>query len=165
MAHLENKLDWCLRKARKEGEKHRGLKEVKPDMEKANKHIVKADHNLKAMLYLIKGNFPDWAVSASFYARYHCLLALLAKFGYDSRNQECTFALIHYLIEEGNVDFNKTLLNKIASIEPKNNEETSVDIRERYQYGTEFKMDEELYNQIVKDAKEVIEITREIIGK
>ena len=51
MAHLENKLEWCLKKAKKEGDKHRGLREVQPDIEKANKHIDKANHNLKAMIH------------------------------------------------------------------------------------------------------------------
>ena len=59
MAHLENKIEWCLNKAKKEGAKHRGIKEVEPDIKKANKHIEKANHNLKAMIYLIKGNFSD----------------------------------------------------------------------------------------------------------
>ena len=52
MAHIENKLEWCISKAKKEGAKHRGLKEVKPDMENANKHMQKASHNLKAVVYL-----------------------------------------------------------------------------------------------------------------
>ncbi|MBI2651204.1 hypothetical protein HYX01_01940, partial [Candidatus Woesearchaeota archaeon] len=100
-----------------------------------------------------------------FFSLYHSLLAIAAKFGYESRNQECTFALIYSLIEDGKIEFDKETLRKIASLEPKDDEETSVDIRERYQYGTEFKMDEELYNNIVKLAKEVIDITREVIGK
>src|SRR3990167_5163906 len=104
MAHLENKLEWCLNKAKKEGEKHRGLKEVSPNKEKADKHIKKEEHNFKAMLHLIKGNFPDWAVSASFYSIYHCLLAILAKRGYESRNQECTFAAVESLIKNKKVD-------------------------------------------------------------
>ena len=70
MGHLENKLEWCIKKG-EEGKKHRGL----------------------TMIYLIKGNFPDWAVSASFYSMYHCLLAILVKHGYESRNQECTSPL------------------------------------------------------------------------
>ena len=100
MGHLENKLEWCIRKAKKEGKEHRGLKEIEPDMKKAQKHIEKANHNLKAMLYLLKGNFPDWAVNASFYAMYHCLLGLLAKHGYESKNQECTFTAIEHLIKK-----------------------------------------------------------------
>src|SRR3989338_936411 len=114
MGHLENKMEWCLNKAKKEGEKHRGLKEIKPDIDKDKEHMAKADHNLKAMLYLIKGNFTDWAISAYFYARYHCLLAVLAKYGYDSRNQECTFAATEHLISEKKIEIDIKLLKKIA---------------------------------------------------
>lgn len=165
MAHLENKLDWCLRKARKEGEKHRGLKEVKPDMEKANKHIVKAGHNLKAMLYLIKGNFPDWAISASFYARYHCLLALLAKFGYDSRNQECTFAAVEDLISKKKVDIDLKLLRKIASFEEGLETEELIKLREEFQYGLGTIYENEKIRPLINDTTEFIRIVKEEMNK
>ena len=34
MGHLENKLEWCIKKSKKEGKDHRGLMEVDPDEEK-----------------------------------------------------------------------------------------------------------------------------------
>ena len=80
MGHLENKLEWCLRKAKKEGEKHRGLKEVKPDEEKANKHIAKAEHNFKAITHFKKTGYSDWSLAAGFYCIYHCFLAIALKF-------------------------------------------------------------------------------------
>jgi len=124
----------------------------------AKEFISKAEHYLKATDYLKKGQYSDISATTIFFSLYHSLLAIAAKFGYESRNQECTFALIHYLIEEGKIEFDNSLLNKIAALEPKSDEETSVDIRERFQYGTEFKMDEELYNNMVNLAKEVIVI-------
>jgi uncharacterized protein (UPF0332 family) len=120
MAHADNKLEWCIRKAGKEGDNHRGIKE-RTDLSEsqrksiASKHIAKADHNLKAIIYNIKGGFPDWAINASFYARYHCLLALLIRHGYESRNQECTFAAIEHLIDTKAIDLDKEELKKIAS--------------------------------------------------
>lgn len=165
MAHLENKLEWCLRKGKNEGPKHRGLKEVKPDMEKAKKHITKADHNLKAMLYLIKGNFPDWAISASFYARYHCLLALLAKFGYDSRNQECTFAAAEHLINEKKIGIDVKLLRKIASFEDDLEKEDMVKLREEFQYGLGTVYEHEKVKPLINDTTEFIRIVKEEIEK
>ena len=168
MSHAKNKVEWCLRKAEnelKESKKHRGLVRIKPDVKKAKEFISKAEHYLKATEYLKKGQYSDVSATTIFFSLYHSLLAIAAKFGYESRNQECTFALIYSLIEDGKIDFDKETLRKIASLEPKDEEETSVDIRERYQYGTEFKMDEELYNNIVKLAKEVIDTAREVIGK
>lgn len=117
MGHLENKLEWCIKKAKKEGKEHRGLKESKPDEDKANMHIAKAEHNRKAMNYLIEGNFPDWAVSASFYSMYHCLLALATKFGYESRNQECTFTIVEHLIKNKKINLDIKWLNKIGSFD------------------------------------------------
>ena len=168
MSHAKNKVEWCLRKAEnelKESKKHRGLVRIKPDVKKAKEFINKAEHYLKATEYLKKGQYSDVSATTVFFSLYHSLLAISAKFGYESRNQECTFALIYGLIEDGKIDFDKETLRKIASLEPKDEEETSVDIRERYQYGAEFKIDEDLYSDFVKLAKEVIDTAREIIGK
>lgn len=168
MSHAKNKVEWCLRKAEnelKESKKHRGLVRIKPDVKKVREFIGKAEHYIKATEYLKKGQYSDVSATTIFFSLYHSLLAIAAKFGYESRNQECTFALIHYLIEEGKIDLDNNILNKISSLEPKSHEETSVGIRERYQYGTEFKMDEKLYNNMVKLAKEVLSKTREIVAK
>jgi|SRR3989338_2861662 len=97
MPQAENKVSWCIAKAKKELEHaltHRGLLVVKPNIDEAKKHVLKAEHNLKAVFSFSKTGFSDWAVSASFYSIYHCFLAIALKFGYESRNQECTIALI-----------------------------------------------------------------------
>jgi len=49
-------------------------------------------------------------------------------------------------------------------MEPKEEKETSVEVRERFQYGTEFEMEEKLYNNLVKLAKEVLSKAREIVA-
>jgi uncharacterized protein (UPF0332 family) len=168
MSHTKNKVEWCLRKAErelKESYKHRGLVKVKPDLEKANDFIIKAEHYLKATEYLKKGNFSDISASTVFYAMYHCLLAIAAKFGYESENQECTFAVINNLIEDGKIDFEKKLLDKISSLEVnETDEKTIVEVREKYQYGTELNMeDEDLYFQLVELAKTILSKAKVII--
>lgn len=110
--NTEGKFHWCLEKGRIGGRKHRGLRKIKPDKEEANNHIQKALHNLEAVDYNIKGGFGDWAVSASFYAMYHSLLAILYKLGYDSRNQECTINAIEYFIKTGQIHYNNE--NKVV---------------------------------------------------
>src|SRR3989338_11603271 len=136
MGHAENKLKWCKDKAKKEGVKHRGLREIAPDGTLAKEHLAKADHNLKAMIYLIKGGITDWAVNAPFYARYHCLLAVLAKNGYESRNQECTFAAIEVLIKEKKCAITLDQLRKIASFDEQAKKDEVIKLREEFQYGT-----------------------------
>ena len=97
---------------------------------------------------------------------YHCLLAIASKFGYESRNQECTFALISNLIEEGKIDFEKNLLDKIASLNvEEDSEKTIVEIREKYQYGTSLSLSDSIYNELFSLAQEVISKTKEIIEK
>lgn len=165
MGHLENKLEWCLKKAKKEGEKHRGLKEVSPDKEKANRHIAKAERNRVVMNYLIEGNFPDWAISASFYSMYHCLLAILARHGYESRNQECTFAAVETLIKNKKIDLDVKLLRKITSFEEELDKEDIITLREEFQYGLGTTVDDSKIKQLVEDTKEFIDIVRDVLEK
>ncbi len=144
---------------------HRGLVKIEPDVEEARKHIEKAEHYLKATDYLKKGGFSDISASTVFYSIYHCFLAIGLKFGYESGNQECTFALVENLIEDGKIDFKKELLEKIATLDPDKEKvkKTSVKIREQFQYGTSLTLDENLYEELLSIAKEVISKTKEII--
>ena len=169
MSHAENKVEWCLRKAErelKEAGKHRGLIKVTPDLEKARAYVSKAEHYLRATDYLKKGNFSDISISTVFYSMYHCLLAIAAKFGYESRNQECTFALAYKLIGDNKIDLNKELVNKISTLEPKDSDEkTSTEIREECQYGTKLSIKDNLYKELFELAQNMMSKTKEIIEK
>jgi uncharacterized protein (UPF0332 family) len=160
MGQVENKLRWCLKKAEKDGNEHRGLKKIQPDIIKANKHVEKAIHNLSTMQYLMRGGYVDWAVSAGFYTMYHCLLAVLAKNGYESRNQECTFAAVEVLIGENKTGISIDELKKIASFDEKSTSQEIIKLREEFQYGTETILAIERVKKIVDEAKELIEKTR-----
>lgn len=167
MSHAKNKVEWCLKKAErelKESGSHRGLVNVEPDLKKAKDYINKAEHYLKATEYLKKGNFSDISTSTVFYSLYHCLLAIAVKLGYESRNQECTFALIYSLIEDKKIDFEEKLLNKISSLNVKDaDEKTTIEVREQYQYGTKLSIKDDLYKELFELAKEVISKTKIII--
>lgn len=166
MSHTTNKVEWCLKKAVKElaeSGKHRGLIKTKPDLNRARSHISKAEHYLKATDYLKRGNFSDISASTIFYSMYHCLLAIAAEFGYDSRNQECTFVLIYSLIEGGKIEFDKTMLNKMAALNLEEDKENVVTIREQYQYGTRLSIKDDLYKELFELAKEVISKTKVIV--
>lgn len=165
MTYSENKIKWCLKKAEKEGAKHRGLREIEPNLHRAEEHVKKAEHNLGAMEHLIRGRFDDWAIHAAFYAQYHCLMAILQKFGYESRNQECTFATVEYLIEQGKIDLAKEDLHKIfdADVHDKLADADIVDLRERFQYGTETFFQESKVNDLLKQTKNFIEKTKVIL--
>lgn len=165
MGHLINKVEWCLKKAEKElqtSRKHRGLIRIKPSREKAYAHIAKAEHYLLASDWLHKGGFSDICASTLFYSIYHCLLAIAAKHGFESRNQECTFALIGWLIEEENISFGKDLLGKIAMMDDTEKREyTSLELREMYQYGTALSLTSNIYSKLSALAREVISKAKE----
>ena len=169
MSHAKNKVNWCLNKAKKElqeGKKHRGLVKVDADLEKAREHLAKAEHNLKATLYLQRGGYTDWCSSSLFYVIYHCFLAILSKFGYETRNQECTFALIAGLIEDKKITINQEDLEKVSTlniIETQDSPETAVSIREEHQYSTKVSLENKEYQELLLLAKRILDKTKETL--
>ena len=168
MPHASNKVEWCLRKAEKElGELglHRGLVKVNGDIELAEKHILKAEHNLKGATYFKKGGFSDWSASAFFYCIYHCFLAILIRFGYESRNQECTIAAIEMLKEAKKIDVDNKLIDTLKINRAEGMHESGIiRIRENFQYGVELEFKEkEEFDKLVNLCKEAINKTREIV--
>lgn len=169
MSHAKNKVRWCLNKAEREireGRKHRGLLKAGPDTSRARRHIEKAEHNLKATLHLQKGGFTDWCSVTIFYAIYHCFLSILAKFGYESRNQECTFALIRSLTEDGLISLEKEDIDKISSLDIEEKQEspkTVVNIREEYQYTTELSLEDETLSELLDFSRKILDKTKAII--
>ncbi|MBS3106168.1 hypothetical protein J4419_00715 [Candidatus Woesearchaeota archaeon] len=130
---------WCFKKAERELReqgKHRGLVKVAADEHIADAHLTKAKHNLQAGLDFER-KYPDWAVSALFYSVYHCFLALLAHTGYESRNQECTLALVQDLLDKKEIRFSQDILDAFALADDPT---TVLSLRERFQYGTETSM-------------------------
>ena len=158
-----SKVEWCLKKALKEMDekgRHRGLIKVLPNKAKAKKHIKKAEHYLEATLFL-KEKFSDISASTLFYSMYHSMLAILVKFGYESGNQECTFALIYNLIEDKKINLEKELMDKISLISSE--EESVIELREKYQYGVELSMKEDIFNENFELAKKIIGKAKVII--
>lgn len=165
MSQAQNKLKYCINKAKKEPEKHRGIRVIEPDAVRAGKHIEKAKHNLQVMLYLIKGNFLDWAVNASFYSMYHCCLAILAKFGYESRNQDCTFAAIETLIEDKKIGLPIEKLRRITSSDRDQvlDSDEVIELREDAQYGTGTFFNMEQVKTLQNETAEFLEIAKRVV--
>lgn len=169
MSHARNKVEWCIRKAQKElqeGKKHRGLLKVDADLEKAREHLAKAERNLNVTFYLQKGGYSDWCSSSLFYMIYHCFLAIAAKFGYETRNQECTFALIAHLIEDGRIPIDPEDLEKVSSLnitESQESSETAVSIREEYQYSTKVSLENKEYQELLQLAMRILDKTKETL--
>jgi len=168
MSQTSKHVEWCLKKARKEideckklgkNPKHRGLLKINPNPEEAKKHIEKAEHNLKVTEYLIRGGFTDISVGTIFYSMYQCFLAIAAKFGYDSGNQICTISLTKYLKEEGKISLDEKFIKYFND----ENEGGFIGMREDYTYGTKIKADKSKIDFFIRESKELIDITKEII--
>lgn len=168
MSHTRNKVEWCLKKAEKElqqSDKHRGLTRIKSDPKLIDAHIKKAEHNLKAITDFKRIGYSDWSASAAFYSIYHCLLAIITKLGYESRNQECTFALIYHLIETRQIDLNKGIIQEVHLLDPeeKHKSPTIIEIRETGQYGINLSLKDETFNRLIRIAKTVLDQTKIIL--
>lgn len=129
----------------------------------AKSYIQKAEHNLEVFLYNKEGEYYDWVINMGFYVFYHCFLAILCRFGYESRNQECTFSAIEFLIEEKKIESTfKEYFNFMKSSFDK--QDSLLPLREFYQYTPsieveQFKIErlEAKYKAVLRDAKTIIE--------
>jgi len=167
MSQAKNKVRWCINKAKKEAEEgktHRGLVEMEPNLEEAKRHLRKAEHNFKAALAFEKIGFPDWSVSAVFYTIYHCFLGIIRKFGYESRNQECTIALVENLKEENKIKISDELIETLkASDHEERHSGTAILLRENFQYGTITKIEDKDLENLKELCKKAIQETSKII--
>jgi len=176
MPQAANHVKWCLDKAVKEIEeckkhgkrlKHRGLLKIKPNINDAAKHIEKAEHNFNAISRFKEIGFSDWSIAAGFYCIYHCFLAIAVKFGYDSRNQTCTIALMELLKEEGKISIDTKFIEMLKEADIEEMQENKViEMREEYTYGINISIeDEPKIQDLIKISKEVIDITKDIVFK
>lgn len=160
MSQIDAQLSWCLKDPKR-------LVKIKPDLEQAKKHLEKSDHNYKIMLQLQQLKIYDWGLNIGFYAIYHCFLAILAKYGYSSKNQLCTITCILSLINENKLNLDKDLVLQFDTLDGEK-ELTSNTIRQKREvstYGVEtsINLDElkKLKELIVKIQRETIKIIEE----
>jgi len=157
MPKNKSRLDWCLSNEDR-------LKRIPANNLKSKEHIEKTKHNLLATDYNIKGGFNDWAVSQAYYAMYHGLLAILYKFGYESKNHECTISAVEHLIETKKIELEIKDIAFIRTTEQMKLQDAKS-LREEFQYGTKTDVNKEILNNLVKKAKEIVEKIEVILGK
>lgn len=166
MSQADNQVKWCLNHAKKqlaEGRKHRGLVEVKPNVDAAKSHLEKAEHDFKSVLFLTKSGFSDWAVNAAFYSMYQCMLAIIAKFGYESENQTCTVALVELLKEQGKIGIDDRFTKMLKPASEKEKDFSVIDMREEYTYGIKTTVPESDVKKLVESCRELIEKAKSIV--
>ncbi len=155
MSQVDNHLRWCLNDERR-------LIKTKPDIDLAQKHLKKSEYNYGVVQTLEKLKIYDWALNIGFYSIYHCFLAILSKYGYESKNQLCTITALLNLIEQKKLNLDKDLVLQFDTLEVEK-DVTSPTIRmerEISTYGVETSID----LQQLKHIKEmIIKVQRETI--
>lgn len=148
MPKLNEKLKKCFKEGETGKPRYKGLRKINPNKELSLAHLNKAMHNFKAISFFQKNGFSDWSANAAFYTLYHCLLAILVKHGYESRNQSCTLALVEDLIDKNLVkEINKEDLKEIfdTDIIDLEHSTTILDIRKNMQYSAKTIMEDDKF--------------------
>jgi len=86
-------LKWCLSQSK-------GIKLVNPSENMARAYLQKTRNALKSMEVNAKAGITEWAVSASYYAKYFAVYAILSKVGVRCEIHDCTIALFNYLFSD-----------------------------------------------------------------
>jgi len=155
MPQIDEHLKWCLKDPKR-------LVKIKPDLELAQKHVKKSEYNYGILQTLERLKIYDWAFNVGFYAIYHCFLAILAKYGYESRNQACTTTILLTLINEKKLDLDKEWVTQFDTLEVEKNI-TNPTVRERREistYGVETSID---LQQLKKVKELILKVQRETI--
>lgn len=151
-------------KDEKKGKKHKGLLITKPDNKKAEEYITKAKTNLElCSLYKEKG-FDYKIPEEWFYTLYYCALAILAKFGIESRSQKCTASFLRFAKDNGLIEYDNEFIDRITVHRAKE-EKSDVDERETARYGSSIKSKEieSKYEHMIYVCKKAISQCEEII--
>ena len=144
-------------KDEKKGKKHKGLLIFKPDNKIAEDYIRKAKLNLELCdIYKEKG-FDYKIPEECFYTFYYCALAILAKFGIESRNQRCTACFLKYAKDNNLIDYDYEFIYRIIVYGDKD-KKSDVDEREKARYSSSItsKEVESKYNNMTSICKKAI---------
>ncbi|MEI6058679.1 MAG: hypothetical protein WCP89_02810 [archaeon] len=164
---IEEQLKECLKnseKAEKSGIKHKGLLLREPNDNDARVYIEKAKRELELCdLYRERG-FDYKIPEEWFYTLYYCALAILSKFGIESRSQKYTALFLEYAQEKGLINYEKEFIKRIT-VFSKIGEESEVDKREEARYSPSIKIAkvEERYEETTQLCKEAIAQAEEIV--
>ena len=155
MPQIDKHLEWCLKDQRR-------LVKTRPNLDLAQKHVKKSEHNYSVVQTLERLKIYDWAFNVGFYSIYHCFLAILAKHGYESRNQACTITALLFLINEKKLDLDKDLIIQFDTLDAEKNitNPTIRESRELSTYGVETSID---LQQLKKIKELILKVQRETI--
>ena len=165
--NIKSKVRECFLNAKKyenRGKKHKGLLIVEKNDKKAEEYIQKAKTNLE-MCDFYKEKKLDYKIPEEwFYTLYYCALAILTKFGVESRSQKCTALFLRYVKEKGLINYDDEFVDRITVYG--NIEQISdVDERENARYGSSVRDESiiEKYEMMMNMCKRAISQCEDII--
>ena len=117
------------------------------------------------MLFRSKEQVFDYKLPEEwFYTIYYCALAVLSKFGVESRNQRCTALFLKYVKDKGIIVYDDEFIKRIMVYREKE-EKSDVDEREKARYSSsiEIKEVEKNYEKMMSLCKEAISQCEDIV--
>ena len=152
------------KKDEEKGKKHKGLLFIGRNDKEAEEYIKKAKINL-GICDLYKKQRLDYKIPEEwFYTMYYCALAILAKFGVESRSQKCTALFLRYIKDKDLIDYEDEFIDRIMVYKEKE-EETDVDKREKARYGSSVRSEEIIgtYEFMMDICKKCVSSCEEIV--
>ncbi len=164
---MSEKVKECFKTAEKEeekGKKHKGLLKTNPSIENAKQYLIKAKECLK-FCGVYKQLNADYKIPEEwYYSLYYCALAILSKFGIESRSQKCTALFLRYAKDKGLIEYDDEFIKRIMVYKEKD-KKTDVDHREEARYSPKIKLEEvsKNYDKMMGVCKEAISQAEEIV--
>ncbi len=151
-------------KNEKRGKKHKGLLIVEPSNKVAEGYIQKAKMELELCDFYKEKGFDYKIAEEWFYTLYYCALAILSKFGVESRSQKYTALFLEYIKDKGLVDYDSEFIKRITVYSEKE-EKSEVDEREESRYSSAIKIEKvrERYGEMTNLCKKAISQSEEIV--
>ena len=146
------------------GRKHKGLLKAKPDLKEAEGYIIKAKKNLELCKFYKEKGFDYKLPEEWFYTLYYCALAILSKFGVESRSQRCTALFLKYVKDKSIIEYDDEFIQRIVVYKEKE-EKSDVDEREKSRYSPLVEIEEvaQNYEKMMNICKKAISQCEEIV--
>lgn len=151
-------------KDEKKGKKHKGLLITQPDDKKAKEYLNKAKINLELCDFYKEKGYDYKIPEEWFYTLYYCALAILSKFGIESRSQKCTADFLRFAKDNGLIEYDDEFIDRIT-VHRSKEEKSDVDERETARYNSSIKSEEvtSKYEYMTSVCKKAISQCEEII--
>jgi len=164
---MNKELKECFKLAKEEeqkGRKHKGLLVTEPSKEKAKEYLDRARDSLR-FCDIFKKMGADYKIPEEwYYALYYCALAILCRFGVETRSQRCTALFLKSMKEEGLIDYDDQIIENIT-VHKEKEKKTAVDEREEARYGSKIKIEsiEDRYDETMDMCRKAITQAEQIV--